>query len=374
MSKSHRRLMARTVIATVAVAAIAAATFVIGRWTAPLSTGVRSADEPAPTVTVTAHDRTITTSLQVTATVRPAAQYSIPVARPAGVARLVVTAVPTDVGATVTAGTVLAEISGRPVIALPGKRPTYRDVTTGDSGPDVSQLQNALASLGYQPETDGTFGPATGKAVAAFYHDRGYSALERDTDVVSVPAGEIVSLPHLPVTLTSLPGDVGASAEGASITVQSAAPGVVVAQLGAAASAQTPGHTPVVLHCGGTEVNGRLGPAKQTSSDSDGAGAASDTAIDRAVTISSPDPHLNIGTTCAGTATVAVTSGKVLAVPASAVYDSIDQGPVVRLDSDGGVTTVPVSIGQSGDGWLEIEDPPPSIHPGVSLIAGTGSP
>jgi peptidoglycan hydrolase-like protein with peptidoglycan-binding domain len=72
------------------------------------------------------------------------------------------------------------EVSGRPVFVIAGTQPLYRALRPGSQGADVAQLQAALTSLGYAPETDGSFGPATGSAVAAFYADAGYEPVMTD--------------------------------------------------------------------------------------------------------------------------------------------------------------------------------------------------
>ena len=42
-------------------------------------------------------------------------------------------------------GEQLAELDGEPLFALAGPVPAWRDLTPGESGPDVTELQNALA-------------------------------------------------------------------------------------------------------------------------------------------------------------------------------------------------------------------------------------
>jgi peptidoglycan hydrolase-like protein with peptidoglycan-binding domain len=81
-------------------------------------------------------------------------------------------------GDTITNGEQLAEIDGEPLFALTGPVPAWRDLTPGESGPDVTELQKALASLGYYDggDTAGYFGSATEDAVSAYYEHLGYSA------------------------------------------------------------------------------------------------------------------------------------------------------------------------------------------------------
>src|SRR5438552_4665336 len=92
-----------------------------------------------------------------------------------GAGALVVTATPKRVGDKVAAGDVIVQISGRPVIALHGALPAYRDLKPGSSGPDVKQLQIALESLHYEiSDAPGQFGAHTKQAVADLYEHLGY--------------------------------------------------------------------------------------------------------------------------------------------------------------------------------------------------------
>ncbi|MFE1909567.1 peptidoglycan-binding protein, partial [Streptomyces gardneri] len=96
----------------------------------------------------------------------------------------VVTRLPLRQGEAVSHGAVLVEVSGRPVIALQGTLPSYRDLAPGATGADVQQLQHALGLLGHATDGDpkGTFGAATQSALSALYADRGYQALPARED------------------------------------------------------------------------------------------------------------------------------------------------------------------------------------------------
>src|SRR5258706_152479 len=80
-------------------------------------------------------------------------------------------------GGTIINGRQLAEIDGQPLFALAGTVPAWRDLTPGESGPDVTELQEALASLGYYDhgDTPGYFGSATQYAVYLYYQHLGYT-------------------------------------------------------------------------------------------------------------------------------------------------------------------------------------------------------
>jgi multidrug efflux pump subunit AcrA (membrane-fusion protein) len=88
----------------------------------------------------------------------------------------VLTEPPPAVGAPIREGDVVVEVSERPVIALTGAVPAYRDLLPGSSGVDVLQLEQALERLHHRPgAVDGTFDSATSAAVRALYHDLGYA-------------------------------------------------------------------------------------------------------------------------------------------------------------------------------------------------------
>lgn len=72
-------------------------------------------------------------------------------------------------------GSVLLTASGRPVFALQGDVPAYRDLVPDVAGDDVGQLQRALTRLGFDPgRLDGTFDQQTSAAVAKWYRSKGW--------------------------------------------------------------------------------------------------------------------------------------------------------------------------------------------------------
>ncbi len=76
-------------------------------------------------------------------------------------------------------GAVAAAASGRPVFVLQGAEPMYRDLGPGAQGPDVQQLEEALARLGYQPgPIDGVYDAETEAAVSAWYLSSGWQPFE----------------------------------------------------------------------------------------------------------------------------------------------------------------------------------------------------
>ncbi len=76
-------------------------------------------------------------------------------------------------------GAVLLTASGRPVFALQGQAPAYRDLVPGTSGGDVLQFEQALERLGFDPgPIDGRYDRQTGAAVANWYRAGGWQPFE----------------------------------------------------------------------------------------------------------------------------------------------------------------------------------------------------
>lgn len=90
----------------------------------------------------------------------------------------VVTGQVPEPGATIEAGDVLLEVTGRPVVALSGQLPVYRTLRAGVSGPDVVQLKEALAALGIDAGdvTSPVYDTRAAAGVEALYARIGYPA------------------------------------------------------------------------------------------------------------------------------------------------------------------------------------------------------
>lgn len=120
----------------------------------------------------------------------------------------IVTSLNVGPGATVAEGDVVMSIAGRPVIAMLGTIPAYRDMSPGDDGIDIQELQLSLRRLGYSTGADrlGTYGYGTEEAVRRMYHHDGF-------DVVTSP-------PDADAQLARLAGNVDAAQ--AALTAQQA--------------------------------------------------------------------------------------------------------------------------------------------------------
>jgi multidrug efflux pump subunit AcrA (membrane-fusion protein) len=79
-------------------------------------------------------------------------------------------------GARVGEGRSIMSVSGRPVFVLRGAQASHRDIVAGSRGPDVRQLESALARMGFFPgPVDGLYDGATAAAVATWYEGNGWS-------------------------------------------------------------------------------------------------------------------------------------------------------------------------------------------------------
>lgn len=167
---------------TVAVALVALIGLAVVGWAAareirsPARIAAETAPPQASPITVPVTRRTLSAEVIVRGTVR----YGDPQAAVLATSRLkqgsdVVTHPPRR-RARLRAGQVAMTVDGRPAFVLPGAVPMHRDLTRGDHGPDVRQLERALAALGFAPgAVDGRYDAATAAAVSAFYLRRGWA-------------------------------------------------------------------------------------------------------------------------------------------------------------------------------------------------------
>jgi peptidoglycan hydrolase-like protein with peptidoglycan-binding domain len=188
-----------------------------------------AADTAAPPATVTTAkvvSQILTSSVQMRGVVYPATQYDVyPSAPEADAATgtgsaaggsatggtspgaVFISRLDVAAGQTISNGEQLAEIDGEPLFALVGRVPAWRDITPGESGPDVAELQKALAALGYYQDGDtpGFFGTATQDAVSAYYEHLGYTPPVAG----GVPMTDVIFMPSLPAKVIAVNGAKG---------------------------------------------------------------------------------------------------------------------------------------------------------------------
>ncbi len=190
-----------------------------------------AADTAAPPPTVTTAkvvSQVLTSSVQMRGVVYPGTQYDVYPSAPEGDAAgtgtgsaagssatgggssgvaVYISRLDVAGGQTIFNGEQLAGIDGEPLFALVGRVPAWRDITSGESGPDVMELQKALAALGYYQggDTPGFFGAATQDAVSAYYEHLGYTPPAAG----GVPMTDVIFLPSLPAKVIAVNGAKG---------------------------------------------------------------------------------------------------------------------------------------------------------------------
>ncbi|MEV6211778.1 peptidoglycan-binding protein [Kitasatospora sp. NPDC051914] len=320
-----RMVRRRRALVVVAVSAALVACGGLGAATVIKSPAERAADTaPPPRTLLTAEAalKVLTRSTVTRGQVYPPTQYNVtPASGSPEITQLYVSGLAVKPGDAVGNGQLLAEVSGRPLFVLKGAVPAYRDLKPGAEGPDVAQLQAALADLGHGRGSDaeGTFGTGTARAVTDFYRKLGHSAPtagaaaqqavdtarrtveadQRQVDALKahqgtgtgaadaagqleearrklaedkaalaaaeaangpvVSAGEAVFLPVVPATVTAVNAPVGAPVAGPLLSLTSGDL-VVTGQL---APAQAPGIAPgmeveILAEASGTTAKGRV--------------------------------------------------------------------------------------------------------------------
>ena len=141
----------------------------------PAQLAAEQAPPPPAVITAPVERRVLRDTVVLRGTVAPARTVEVTPASSVEGGELVVTGLPLQEGSAVRAGQVLAEVSGRPLVALPGRVPAYRDLRPGSKGKDVEQLQTALERLGFDSgDPPGVFGAGTKRALSGFYASIGY--------------------------------------------------------------------------------------------------------------------------------------------------------------------------------------------------------
>lgn len=97
----------------------------------------------------------------------------------------VVTRVEVAQGDVVKSGKMLALVSGRPVIAVRTEFPLYRDLSLGNSGDDVRELNALLSNLGKASAGSDAFTKSTSDGLAQLYSELGLKAPTSGQDVIN---------------------------------------------------------------------------------------------------------------------------------------------------------------------------------------------
>jgi hypothetical protein len=252
---------------------------------------------------------------------------------PPGIPR-VVTGVGVRVGHHVATGDHLATVSGVPLFAFVTDLPFYRNLSIGDRGPDVAALERSLVAAGVLSAGDGLFDSGTAGALNTLY-----GSVLRDapqladrvllTSAVSVPKRSVVTEVDIAVgqvvpAMTSL---ILLASGGQRLGCD--APGNVAISVGERLPI---GGSPVratVLSVG--SIDAATGQRRIVVEATSPATAASDVIIP-----------------------IHATRNAVLTVPAGAIWTRARGGFEVRKLVRGNLFSVPVRVGATAGGYVEV--------------------
>ena len=172
-----RRSLVTAGVAVAIVGATGAGWTAASRVKSPAKLAAETAPPVASLITFPVEKRILSSDLILRGTVRYSDPITVVLASSLLKPATVLVSTPPTKGSTIKEGDVALVVSGRPVLALTGAAPMYRDLGPGMTGEDVGQLKAALVRLGFNPGTAGTaYDGATSNAVAAWYTKAGFSA------------------------------------------------------------------------------------------------------------------------------------------------------------------------------------------------------
>jgi hypothetical protein len=357
------------VISALVLIAVAALSWWAGRATTTTSALARGQKAPtAPVLTAPVVLKQLGTTLQAPGKLVAAGSETITVGSiSVPGAQSIVTADVVRVGARLRNGGVVAQVAGRPVFAFAGQTPMYRSLASGDTGPDVAQLQRDLAGIGYTvTDTAGTYGPSTSAALAELYHNSNYAppasmptpgAGRKAPRLIVEPQSEIVFLPKLPATVASTKEHVGKAIGSPAVTLTygsvvvdatlSTAQGYLI-EPGDDATVKLGSHLLVgVVRSVKRSVRAREASAK--------------------IALRGVAAHAHIGSQVTVSINAQSSTARTLAVPIGALYASGSGSAYVILDVHGH-RHLPVNVGQSIGGYVPIVNPPSGLLPGTKLV------
>jgi multidrug efflux system membrane fusion protein len=251
------------------------------------------------------------------------------------------------VGATVQRGQAIYRADNTPVVLLYGALPSYRALASGDEGPDVKQLEENLAALGYTGFTvDDEYTASTATAVRKWQGDLGL------TKTGTVESGRVYYATGA-VRVNEHKAEAGDAAGGAILTYTNTTPVVTVDLEVADQRLAKSGSAVTVKLADGRSVPAKIAtvrtviqPAQNNEPEE----------TNYRVTITPDDPKAFDGLDQM-TVTVGLTAGRkenVLTVPVQALLALAEGGYGVQVVDNGATRIVAVKIGLFAAGKVEI--------------------
>jgi peptidoglycan hydrolase-like protein with peptidoglycan-binding domain len=304
---------------------------------------------PPATATVTTAD------LVQTVQVPGVLGYGEPVALPAKSDGGTVTWI-APAGSTVGQGDAVYAVDGEPVVLVHGTTPPYRLLEPGVTGPDVLQLEQALAALGYTGFTvDDEYHWSTADAVREWQDDLGIDETGTvDVDQIVVAASDL----RVAVHTVAVGATLGAGPDGAAPSVVSytgTTPVVVVGLDPAQQHLVAAGVPATVLLPGGATAAATVSAVSPVATAVDtGDPATSTTTISVTVALADPAAAGAFDSAPVDVDLVAAEAQDVLAVPVGALVALAEGGYAVQVVDGSATEFVPVETGMFAGGLVEV--------------------
>lgn len=387
MSSARGRLPAPMYALWACALLLSASAMAFGVTSGP--TTVRAAPSADPPITAVVVRRALEQIVTLTCAAEAADEVSVLSEPPYGGYDAVITRLPKQ--PSVAEGDLIAEVSGRPVIALTGSFRRYRDLRPGDRGPDVLALQSALRRLGlYGGATDGRLGRSTAVAVRRLYARLGYQAAaevpdpvvaptDGDTEagavapqaaagVLVVPRNELLFLSTLPLqrvgTVSATPGSTDSAGRLLALTTR---PESLMCRGTGSEDVRT-GMAATILVSGerfaGSVTGTGVAPAADDSAPSSELAQPSVVVAPRA-----RETSFTAGQEAIAEVTLAKTASAVLAVPVGAVGGAGDAAELAVVRA-GEIRKIPVTIGLVAAGLVEVVADPDELREGDEVVVG----
>jgi peptidoglycan hydrolase-like protein with peptidoglycan-binding domain len=258
-------------------------------------------------------------------------------------------------GAVIRRGGTLLAVDNQPVQLFYGPKPAWRDLSTGvDNGPDIRQLEQNLAALGYDPDhqmtVDDHYSWATAAAVKRWQKARGLD--QTGVFTTGMPA---VFLPWA-VRVNTLSGSVGGrAAPGEPISTVTSSLHLVTVDLDVSQQSYVKARDRVeVVLPDGRRIKGRVsevGRVAQTQGDPPN----QTTTIPVTVKLDNPRAGGRLDQAPVEVYVTTQTRRGVLAVPVTALLALKEGGYAVEtVDAAGQHRLVAVRLGVFSDGMVEV--------------------
>lgn len=304
----------------------------------PWSSVAESPDAASTPVTARAELTTLTSDLRLNGNLSYGASVALP-GRAGTITRL------PGAGEVIGVGQAIYEVDGKPVIAVRGDRPFWRDLGPGvENGPDVRQLEQALADLGFGKDmtVDDEFTAVTEANIIAWQ-----KALGMPKDGI-VKLGDVVAIADASVRIESVKAQLGDPAGTSPLTYTSTVLRVVAKLTDAQAREILPATRVSVILPDGTEA-----PATVTVVNPGGQPTEKEGETTPATaTVEFDDPAVAAGIGLRAVKIVFATSEvkDALVVPVTALVATLDGGYAVDVLRKGGtLERVGVKIGLIAD-------------------------